>query len=72
MIQINQIEKKKSVIQARKYLILVDLQLQSYEAKITKIESKKPSITGLATSSALIGVKNEIPDASNLVKKNRL
>ena len=28
-----------------------------------------PSISGLATSSALTAVKNEIPDASSLVKK---
>ena len=28
-----------------------------------------PSISGLATSSALTAVKNKIPDASSLVKK---
>ena len=42
-----------------------------YNAKITKIESTIPSITGLATNSALTGVENKIP-VSSLVKKNRL
>ena len=37
--------------------------------KITEIESKIPSISGLAASSALTAVQNEIPDISNLVKK---
>ena len=34
-----------------------------------EIESKIPSITGLATSSALTAVGNKIPDVSSLVKK---
>ena len=38
-------------------------------AKITEIENKIPSITGLATNSALTVVENEILDPSNLVKK---
>ena len=38
-------------------------------AKITEIENKIPSITGLATNSVLTAVENEIPDPSNLVKK---
>ena len=37
--------------------------------KITEIESKIPSITGLATNSALTAVENKIPDVSSLVKK---
>ena len=42
-------------------------------AKITEIESKIPSITGLATKSALTAVGNKIPNVSGLVKKkNRL
>ena len=40
-----------------------------YDAKITEIESKIPSISGLATNSALTGVENKIPDVSSLVKK---
>ena len=37
--------------------------------KITEIEGKIPSITGLATNSALTAVVNKIPDVSSLVKK---
>ena len=39
------------------------------KAKITDIENKIPSITGLATNSALRAVKNKIPNVSNLVTK---
>ena len=39
-----------------------------YNAKITEIESKIPSVSGLATNSALNAVENKIPDIS-LVKK---
>ena len=38
-------------------------------AEITEIEGKIPSITGLATNSALTAVENKIPDVSSLVKK---
>ena len=38
-------------------------------AKINEIESKIPSITRLATNSALTAVENKIPDVSSLVKK---
>ena len=37
--------------------------------KVTEIESKIPSITGLATNSALTAVENKIPDVSGLVTK---
>ena len=40
-----------------------------YNFKIAEIESKIPSITGLATNSALTAVENKIPDVSNLVKE---
>ena len=43
------------------------LKKTNYNAKITEIEGEIPSITGLATISALN--KNKITDASNLVKK---
>ena len=36
---------------------------------ITEIENKIPSITGLATNSALTAVENKIPDVISLVKK---
>ena len=38
-------------------------------AKITEIEGKIPTITGLATNSALTAVENKIPDVISLVKK---
>ena len=37
-------------------------------SKITEIENKIPSITGLATNSALTAVENKIPDVSSLEK----
>ena len=42
-----------------------------YNAKITEIECKIPSIWDLATTSALTVVENKIPDVSNLVKKKK-
>ena len=42
-----------------------------YNAKITEIEEKIPSITGLATTSALNAVEHKISDASNLAKKKK-
>ena len=38
-----------------------------YNSKITEIEGKIPSITDLATNSALTAVENKIPNVSNLV-----
>ena len=38
-------------------------------SEITVVEGKIPSISGLATSSALTAVENKIPNVSNLVKK---
>ena len=45
------------------------LKKSDYNAKISEIESKIPSISGLATMSASIAVENKIPNVSNLVKK---
>ena len=39
-----------------------------FNAKVTEIEGKIPSISGLATNLALSAVKNKIPDVSSLVK----
>ena len=39
-----------------------------YNSKISKIENKTPSISGLATTSGLNAVENKIPDVSSLVK----
>ena len=38
-----------------------------FNATITEVEGKIPSITGLAASSALTAVENKIPDVSTLV-----
>ena len=40
-----------------------------FSSTITEIEGKIPSISGLATNSALTAVENKIPNVSNLVKK---
>ena len=40
-----------------------------FNAKVTEIEGKIPSISGLATNSELTGVENKIPDVNSLVKK---
>ena len=40
-----------------------------FNAKVTEIESKIPSISGLATNTALTAVENKIHDVSSLVKK---
>ena len=40
-----------------------------FNTKVTEIEGKIPSISGLATNSALTAVENKIPDVSSLVKK---
>ena len=57
-------------MQTRKFLILVNLiKKTDYDAKISEIENKLSSISGLATNSALSAVENKIPNVSNLVKK---
>ena len=43
-----------------------------FNTKVTEIEGKIPSITGLATNSALTTVENKILDISNLVTKTDL
>ena len=40
-----------------------------YNTKITEIEGKIPSVTGLTTTAALNAAGNKKPNASNLVKK---
>ena len=40
-----------------------------FNTNVTEIEGKIPSITGLATNSALAAVENKIPDVGSLVKK---
>ena len=40
-----------------------------FNSKITEIEGKMPSITGLASNSELTAAENKIPDVSGLVEK---
>ena len=43
-----------------------------FNTKVTEIEGKIPSITGLATNSELSTVESKIPDVSSLVEKTNL
>ena len=56
-------------MQIKKFLIADLAKRTDLNAKITEIEGEIPSITGLATNSALTAVENKIPDVSSLVKK---
>ena len=42
---------------------------RDFNSKINEAESKIPSISGLATNTALAAVENKIPDVSSLLKK---
>ena len=72
MIQINQIQKRKSVMQTKDLPNTNGLVKKKTDSntKITEIEGKILSISGLANTIALTVVENKIPDVSNLVKKN--
>ena len=51
-------------------MILVGLLKKiDYNAKISEVEGKLPSISGLATKSALTAVENKMSDVSSSVKK---
>ena len=43
------------------------LKKTDYSSKITEIENKIPSISGLAINSALAAVENKIPDVNGLL-----
>ena len=58
--------REKIMTQTRKCLMLVDCW---YNTKITEMEGKILSISGLATSAASIAVENKIPNVSSSVKK---
>ena len=47
----------------------MDLLKTDYNAKITEIEGKITSITGLATTASLTTVESKISKASDVVKK---
>ena len=42
----------------------------NHNAKVTEMENKTASISGLATNTALTAVESKIPNISSLVKKN--
>ena len=62
----NQVSKRNSMTLTKKYLILVEL---LKNAKISEIEGKIPSISGLAITAVLTAFENKIPNVSYLVKK---
>ena len=47
----------------------MELLKKDLNVKVSEIEGEIPSITGLATNSALTAVENKIPDVSSLVEK---
>ena len=56
--------------QRKKLLILVILLKKSdYNAKVIETEGKIPSISGLVTTSALSAGENQIPSATNQLRK---
>ena len=57
---------KKAVINYSKFVSKTD-----YDAKIKDIDDKIPSITNLATTTALISFENKIPNVSNRFKKKK-
>ena len=70
MTQINQIWDRKLVMQTKKNPDTSGLVKKlDYDVKLTEIESKIPSISGLVTTAALTSVENKIPNVNNLVKK---
>ena len=53
-------------------MLVVWLKKTDFNTKVTEIEGKTPSITGLATNSELSAVENKIEDVSSLVEKTNL
>ena len=60
-------ELEKKIPGASKHVKKTD-----YNATISEIEGKIPSISGLATTSVLTVVENKIPDVISLVKKKQI
>ena len=50
-------------------MLVALLKKTDFSAKVAEIKGKIPSISGLATNSALTAVENKMPDVSSLVKK---
>ena len=53
-------------------MLVAWLKKTDFNAKVTEIEDKIPSISGLATNLALNALENKIPDVSSLVKKKTI
>ena len=64
--------EKKSRTLTRKYLMLVGLFKKDHNAKITEIEGKMPSVTGLATTASLNGVDNKAFHICVLVSRKQI
>ena len=70
MTQINEVQKRKSVMQTKKIHDTRGLvKKQTIMLKLLKQKKKIPSTSGLATSAALTAVDNKITNVSTLVKK---
>ena len=50
-------------------MLVAWLKKTDFGARIIEVENEIPSITGLATDSAITAVENKIPDVSSLVTK---
>ena len=50
-------------------MLVAWLKKTDFNSKISEVEGKIPSISGLATNSELTAVENKIPDVSSSVKK---
>ena len=64
--------EKKSRTLTRKYLMLVGLFKKDHNAKITEIEGKMPSVTGLVTTASLNGVENKAFHICVLVSRKQI
>ena len=62
-------EDKISKIDKKYLMLMVWLKKADFNTKVTEIEGKISSITGLATNLELTAVKNKIPDVNGLIKK---
>ena len=59
MTQTNYTQIRKLVMQTKRFLILAGLLKTDYNATVSEKEGKIPSISGLATNSALTAVENK-------------
>ena len=53
-------------------MLVAWLKKTDFNTKVIEIEGKIPSISSLATNSALTDVENKIPDVSSLLKKTNV